>query len=200
MTQVEPGTSGEGCEEVAASDLALALVRHMGFVDHVRHLRWTAGHSARDMPWLQVVEASVGGRVHYLSAGASRVLDRPGYGTEFCFIASAPAADHVELIAMVAYLHSLPEHRLGVGHTLSIGRPVVAGSMLDRLLVSLPYPYGRQVEYVCDAPHGHARMLWLMPITEGEERYRHTHGLEALEQRFDEASVEFANASRASVV
>ena len=32
-------------------------------------------------------------------------------------------------------------------------------------------------------------MLWLLPISEAEKRFRHLHGLEALEQRFEKAGV-----------
>jgi hypothetical protein len=44
------------------------------------------------------------------------------------------------------------------------------------------------------------RFLWLLPITAAEKQFRHEHGLEALEQRFEEAKVNFAFQWRKSVV
>ena len=36
---------------------------------------------------------------------------------------------------------------------------------------------------------GHSRILWLLPISEEEKVFRHTHGLEALEQKFQDAAI-----------
>jgi hypothetical protein len=43
-------------------------------------------------------------------------------------------------------------------------------------------------------------VLWLLPITEAEKRYKNTAGLEALEQRFDEMELEYWRSDRASAV
>ena len=188
------------CDVVPASDLSKRLIEHFGAADSVRCLRWTVGHSVERLPWLQVIEATAEGRVHYISSGASTILDRPGHGLEFCYIARAPSSNHVELLAMVAYMHALPQHRLGVGHTMAIGRPVADGSALDRLLVSRPYPYGSDFEYVHTVKGGHARLLWLLPISQAEERYRHEHGLDRLEDRFERTGLDYSDPMRASVV
>src|SRR5919106_2061901 len=81
----------------------------------------------------------------------------------------------------------------------SIGAPWLDDSACDHLLVSVPYPYGPDLE-VCAWQRGHARLLWLLPITEAERDYRATNGLEALEARFDEHAIEFWDPRRPSVV
>jgi Suppressor of fused protein (SUFU) len=53
---------------------------------------------------------------------------------------------------------------------------------------------------MCHWERGHARILWLLPITESERDFRGEHGLEALEQRFDDASLHYWDPQRAAVV
>ena len=72
---------------------------------------------------------------------------------------------------------------------------VFAGSSVG--LAALPY--GPEFE-ICRWKRGHARILWLLPITETERDFKAQHGLEALEQRFDDASRQYSDPQRASVV
>lgn len=183
-----------------ASELVLHLSRSVGELAEVRCCRWLKGRSCTALPELQVIEAHAHGRVHYLTAGASSILDMPGYGLEFCLQAREPSTAHVEMMAMVAFLHSDPHHRLGTGHTMSIGRPIVEGSSLDRLLVSLPYPYGEEFEFVHLSDGKHARMLWLLPIHAVEEVFLHRHGSERLEEIFDEKELDYLDFFRTPVV
>ncbi|MEV6350683.1 suppressor of fused domain protein [Actinoplanes sp. NPDC051851] len=109
-------------------------------------------------------------------------------------------AVHRETLTMVAFYHaSGGSFALDHGHTVPIGRPWVLGSRCDHLLVSLPYPWGPTLE-TADFPGGHLRLLWLLPITKAEKSFRHEHGLEALEQRFDEAELLYADPYRKCVV
>lgn len=114
------------------------------------------------------------------------------------FLLHAPAADdpvHVETLTMAAYYHATGgDHTLGLGHTVPIGRPWVAGSACDHLLVSLPYPWGPELE-----AGGPVRMLWLLPITAAEKAFRHAEGLEALEQRLEDAAIIATDPHRRSV-
>jgi hypothetical protein len=187
-------------EVLKPSALAKDVVGHFGSPQSARTYRWTKGASYSSLPDLQIVEMTIGSRTHYVTAGASAILDQPGYGTEFCLIVREPSHSFVELMAMVAYLHSLPEHRLDVGHTMSIGRPIVDSSVLDRLLVSLPYPYGSEFEFMHTSDGEHVRFLWLVPIGAREERFRHDRDLEALEARFEAQELDFADLARPEVV
>jgi hypothetical protein len=141
-----------------------------------------------------------GGRL-YVTAGLWDATQEHGHGLEFVLHAPVAADDvHVETLTMVAYYHAAGgNHTLDHGHTVPIGRPWVRGSTCDHLLVSLPYPWGQELE-TCTVPGGHIRVLWLLPVAEAEKTFRHTHGLEALEQRFETAGIIPTDRRRTSVV
>jgi hypothetical protein len=101
---------------------------------------------------------------------------------------------------MVAYMHRDPRHHLDVGSTVKMGHSWEDRSDCDRLLVSLPYPTGKDFEILHLPDGGHTRFLWLVPITASEERFRHEAGLEALEKRFEQKGMDFVDARRRSVV
>jgi hypothetical protein len=101
---------------------------------------------------------------------------------------------------MTAYYHAgQTPQRLDVGHTVPIGEPWLPGSTCDHLLVSLPYIFGSDFE-MCRWRNGHARVLWLLPITSAEREFKIEHGLDALEERFEAESVDYTNPLRGSVV
>ena len=64
--------------------------------------------------------------------------------------------------------------------------------------MSVPYPFGPQLES-CTWKGGHARLLWLLPITEAERAYKIREGVEALEQRFEQAGIDPTDSARGSV-
>jgi hypothetical protein len=141
-----------------------------------------------------------GGGWLYATNGLWDATHHEGHALEF--VLHAPAYDdlHTETLTMVAFYHaSGGDFALDVGHTVPLGRPWRPGSSCDHLLVSRPYPWGPELE-LCKVPGGHARILWLLPITEAEKTYRHTHGLEALEQLFDSAAIDPIDPERRSVV
>ncbi|WP_204058609.1 suppressor of fused domain protein [Microbispora corallina] len=100
---------------------------------------------------------------------------------------------------MNAYYHAGPPHqRLDHGHVVPIGRPWFAGSACDRYLISLPYPFGPDFE-VCAWDGGHARILWLLPITPAERDLIMNAGLEAFESLCEEKRIDYTNPHRPSV-
>jgi hypothetical protein len=164
--------------------------------------RWGERIEAR-LPAFRVMVVAPGPRTalwSYVSIGANRVR-RSEHGLEF--FVQAPAADeaHVELVTMVAHYHANPDetHRLGLGPTLPIERQWLPGSACDHLLVSKPYQFGPDLER-CDDALGHVQLLWLLPITAAERAFKIAHGLEALEQRFESARLEYWKPERPSVV
>lgn len=172
------------------------------FEGHRRHeTEYTAGPAGRVPSGFRAVRAAPGPRTQmsvYLSLGAFEGARDPAGIIEFVFAASQLDPCYVELLAMVAYYHRTEV--LDVGHTVPLGGGL-SGGTCTHLLVSRPYPFGPELE-VCQLGDGPdpVRFLWLLPITEAEKRYRHGHGLEALEQRFDEARLNWAFESRESVV
>jgi Suppressor of fused protein (SUFU) len=134
---------------------------------------------------------------NYVSVGACDLPAPNASRLEFLLCSKEPSERAVELVTMVAWYHST--EGLGVGHTMPIGEPWMPGATCDHFLVSLPYPYGPELEIVPgQAEHGH--VLWLLPITKSEREYRATYGLEALETLFDSNEIEYWLPDRASVV
>ncbi len=101
---------------------------------------------------------------------------------------------------MLAYYHAGPsDQRLDLGHTVPIGEAWTTGSACEYELVGLPYAYGPDLE-VCAWPSGHIQVLAVQPITAAEREFKVEHGAEALEQRLEEAAIDFANPMRRSAV
>ena len=75
----------------------------------------------------------------------------------------------------------------------------MAGSLFDHMLVSVPCPFGPdlQTAHVGDR---HVDFLWLLPITEASRKLKVSNGLEALESRFEEVGLRFWEVNRPSVV
>ncbi|WP_203931612.1 suppressor of fused domain protein [Virgisporangium ochraceum] len=154
------------------------------------------------VPGLHILSLTLSEGGHlYATAGLWDATQKDGHGLET--VLHAPVADdvvHVETLTMVAYYHATGgDYTLDHGHTVPIGRPWVRGSSCDHLLLSLPYPWGPGLE-TCTVPGGHIRVLWLLPITAAEKRFRHTHDLETLEQRFEAAGIVPTDPHRRSVV
>jgi hypothetical protein len=135
----------------------------------------------------------------YISAGMSR-LSPPGAGLHDYIIASPFATEeHRELITMMASLMQSRGRAWHLGEVIDIGRPWIHGGTPDRLLVSLPYPFGPALEEADSVIPG-LRLLWLLPIHAAEEAFLHAHGLEMLEDRFEEESIDFLDPARPCVV
>jgi len=101
-----------------------------------------------------------------------------------------------EVLAAASYYHRTAQP-LGLGHTVNIGRPIVAGSSCDYGLLSLPYLDGPKLEWM-EAPR--TRCLWFIPITLSEREFKKSHGLEALEDLFEETGFNYLDLMRPSVV
>lgn len=106
-----------------------------------------------------------------------------------------PSPEVIEVLTAVAHYHRTGR-ALGLGHSVNFGRPWVAGSACTHGLLSLPYLDGPDLEWLA-APR--VRFLWMIPITEAEVRFKKTHGMEALEQKFEESRFDFLDPLRASV-
>src|SRR4051812_10611589 len=156
---------------------AVSRHHHQFFAGHElveRHQ--VVGPIAHRVPSFFVHEIAPGPRYAgwtYASVGLWDAVHQPdGHGLEFVMTALAADERLVELVAMAAYYHAGPvTQRPEVGHTVPIGEPWLPGSSCDHLLVSVPYPFGPELES-CTWQGGHARLLWLLPITEAERTYK----------------------------
>ena len=189
------------------SDPAAALDEHVHsfFAGHaVESLTWDTGPLYRRVPGFRVHAVAPGPRGRnawtYVTTGCWQAVHQDGHGLEFVCATREFTMRAVELLARNAYFHAGPEEQsLGLGHTVNLGEPWLPDSACDHALISLPYPWGPELE-ACDWVGGHAQLLWLLPITEAERDFKVEHGLEALEERFERARLDFTNAGRASVV
>jgi len=159
---------------------------------------WTAGPMHELHPGFHVLEIAPGPKStlwSYVSVGGAVISQADVPALEFVLFADAPDPRHVEIVTMTAHFNHL--HILGSGHTIPIGDPWLPGSSCDHVLIAKPYPLDSEFERV-DAPEGHAHMLWLLPITDAERRYKIANGIDALEARFEEKALEYWRADRAS--
>ncbi|WP_329248210.1 suppressor of fused domain protein [Streptomyces sp. NBC_01478] len=177
---------------------------------HVRSF-WD-GHIVEPAPWNQgpirervpqfavyrILPERAGGAWVYVTVGSS--LDGSSAdGTEF-FLMSPVAADvHSETLAMVSHYHSFEAHRLTVGSIVNIGRPWMPDSRMEHLLVSLPYPYGPELEW-SPSQAGGARFLWLLPIHKSEVEFIRRETLDEFEGMLDSRAVNVLDPDRNPVV
>lgn len=159
---------------------------------------WRPGLIEQTLPRFRVMQIAPGSKSSlwtYVSIGAWEA----GNESKIEFILCAPEENSrfVELLAMTTYYHC--KHTLGLGHTFPIGEAWVEGSICDYMLVSLPYPFGDELE-VCNTENDHIHLFWLLPITEQERRFKVENGLEALEEKFEEKELKYWQVGRKSVV
>jgi len=167
--------------------------------DHAES-QWKLGPVPALAPWFRVLRFAPGPRTAlwtYLSIGASLLRDPADSRLEFLLSIDRKDERGTELVTMVAYYHR--NQGLGVGHTLPIGEPWMEGSSCDHLLISKPYLLGSELE-ICNLADMHLHVLWLLPITKRECDFKVEAGLEVLEQRFEQAQLQYWDVLRGSVV
>jgi hypothetical protein len=107
-----------------------------------------------------------------------------------------PYDDVVELLTVVAHYHRTGE-RLGLAHSVDFGRPWLPSSSCTHGVVSLPYLDGATLERMESST---VRCLWLIPVTPGEIAFKKAYGMDALEERFEQSGLGYADPLRMSVV
>ncbi len=133
----------------------------------------------------------------YVTIGGWAATEHTNQGLEFILATPFETDRAVELLAMNVYYHR--GGRLGLGDTVPIGEPWLPGSLCDHYLISLPYPYGPELQN-CHVGDRHIDFLWLLPITKAERDFKAEHGLEALEQRFEDDDLDYWDPHRSSVI
>jgi len=166
---------------------------------HIDVLTWHAGPIRDANPHfrvLRVAPPAARGVWHYVSVGGWAATAGRDTGLEFVLSSPVETDRAVELLAMAVYYHG--RDGLGLGHTVPVGEPWLPGSACDHLLVSLPYPFGPDLQR-CSAGSRRVDFLWLLPITKAERDFKVEHGQDELEQRFDAAGLRYWETGRASV-
>ncbi|QNE38602.1 suppressor of fused domain protein [Hymenobacter sp. NBH84] len=132
----------------------------------------------------------------YATCGMSSLqMERP---IELHLFSAMQCEQLVDLLTAVAHYHQT-EQPLDLGHTINFGIPWQAGSTCSYGLISLPYLDGPALE---EMPLDQKRVscYWLLPITKAERDFKRSYGLEALEEKFDEAPFDYLSANRRTVV
>ena len=171
------------------------------FAGHrVDHVQWTLGPMPSLFPEFRVLQISPGpktGNWVYISLGTWQVNVFNSPRLEFIVIAPDKDLQYVELLTAAAYYHHM-EH-LDLGHTFPLGEPLSPNSLCTHMQVSLPYPFGPDLE-ICRVDGEHIHLYWLLPITAAENQYVVQKGTEALEQIFDREALEYWDFKRKSLV
>ena len=105
---------------------------------------------------------------------------------------------HVELLTAIVHYHQT-EATLNLGHTVNFGRPWLDQSECSFGLISLPYLFGPKLEHANIAGRP-TRLLWLLPITAEEKRFKVQAGVDALEQAFESHYFNYLDPLRKPVV
>ena len=173
-----------------------------GFFDghSVEYFIWERGPIQAVLPEFRVACFAPGPKSAlwtYASVGAVTASTANSEKLEFVLSCPYETPRAVELLAVFAYGHTVDP--LGCGHLTNIGEPWLEDSACDAVLVSLPYPFGPDLE-VCRLASETVRILWLLPITTAEREFCKQNGVELLEQKFEECRLRYWEVDRASVV
>ncbi len=164
--------------------------------------QWKRGPIQENVPGFRVLRVKSGTPrrpVIYVTNGCFILESAQHIRHEFFLISPKEEPQHVETLTMLANFHADERYKLDVGSVVNIGDPWMPGSNCDHLLISVPYPYGPKLEWL-KMPDICVRFLWALPITQREAAFVELNGLEALEQKFDAAKVDYMNPSRSSIV
>jgi Suppressor of fused protein (SUFU) len=164
-------------------------------------ISWPQARILQYVPEFRIIEVAPRSRRDawtYLTVGASEVTDEPATMLEFMILAPEENCEPVKILSMAAFNQTIPEYRLKIGDTVSIGGPWLDGSECDRFLVAVPYPYGPSFEW-CYLDSRSVRFAWLVPITESEERFILMNSIELFEERLESTGVNVADPKRSSV-
>lgn len=186
-------------------DLHQQIRRHYdGFwgADRIEEVHWTPGPISSRIPQLHIakVAPTTENEAWTLATiGMSEVDADHNHGIELVAMSPDAGASVMVMLGMLAYYHAgAEENRLGHGHTVPIGEGWIDGSPLDHVLISLPYPWGADLE-ICQVEDRLIRVLWALPIHEAERQLKAKEGLEILEQRLEAASINPMDPHRPSV-
>ena len=119
-------------------------------------------------------------------------------GLELFILAPTENDFMIKLLSAIAYYHA-SGNKLDLGHTVNFGMGWYKDSECDHGLISLPYLYGPDLEWLKEEKMN-IRFLWLVPITADELDYKKANGVDALEDLFEEKEFNYIDPFRDSVI
>lgn len=163
---------------------------------------WAEGPIQKNVPGFKVLKVKPNDpeqAIVYVTNGCFITEPMQHIRHEFFLIAPTEEPRHVEILTMLVNFHADERYRLDLGSVVNLGDPWLPGSKSDHLLISLPYTYGPDLEWlqlreVC------VRFLWALPITAREAAFIELNGVDALEQKFDAVELDYINPVRSSTV
>lgn len=132
----------------------------------------------------------------YATAGLSTIIDDEPI--ELHLFSSEEDENLVELLTMIGCYHRQTAS-LGLHHTVNFGRGWRNNSMCRYGFISLPYLDGPDLENL-SVKDSVIKFYWLIPINNLELSYKKEYGSDALEDKFEEAGLDYLDPERASVV
>lgn len=162
---------------------------------------WDKEFVAQKTPGLKCLEFQPSdelGYFSYVSCGLASLLPDEEVKHEYVISSPFMTPEHSELMLMIGAALINRKAFYGLGDIIKIGRPWIYGSEAEHLLVSLPYPYGPNLE-IANSVLSDLRVLWLLPIYTSEVKYYESQGLDALEEKFDEQAIRFWEIDRRPV-
>lgn len=134
----------------------------------------------------------------YATNGMGSITD--AISIEIHIFSSKKDVGLVELLFAVSYYHKNTA-KLNLNHTINFGRSWQEPSVCNHGLISLPYLDGPELEnlYIKEKSKT-VKFYWLIPITEAEVFYKKQHGLDALEEKFEESGLDYLNPYRNSII
>lgn len=191
--------------DVGEDSLRRAIYQHVASFwpnSLIAEEKWEMGPIEERVPGFRVLRLNSrerGKPVIYVTLGCFVSELRAHVKHEFFLISPREDAQHVETLTMLADFHADKSYSTDLGSILNIGEAWIERSGCNHLLISVPYPYGPKLEWL-KTDDGCVRFLWALPITDREAAFAELHGVEALEQKFDVAKLNYLDVSRPSVV
>lgn len=169
--------------------------------DPVYEARWLRGpYSSLPSDFRVVVYPPTTDSQTWKYATCAMGLLSPDERVELHLLSPIESCDHVELLTSVVHYH-MTGHPLDEGATVNFGRAWLPESACSYGLISRPYPFGPSLEvWESDGGAPTCYCYWLLPITRSERDYKKEHGVKALEDRFEQAGLEYWDPARASVI
>ena len=163
-------------------------------------MSWPYGRILKVQPRFQVLRFAPGPKSSlwaYCSVGAWEVGGPGVRRLEFLYLSAAATDRMVELLAMLTAYHqgNKLDYRAYAAARRTVGPRINTRSPVDFYAL---YSGSRLRELPPRWAHAHC--VWALPITAAQRAFKVEHGLEALEQRFEDAGLEYWNPGRASVV
>jgi hypothetical protein len=162
------------------------------------------------MPFNRWPRSRIAGRLHHLEVRATPGTSLWTYATscmskqedanplELHMFSRHESEEIVELLTATAHFHRTGK-TLGLGHTVSFGKPWQRESLCDHGLISLPYLDGPSLENL-NIGSKLLKCNWLIPITKAEVEFKKKFGLEALEQKLENNAFDYLNPDLPSVL